>query len=323
MAFDGLSWYRLDRPVTDEERTARLETTRPCSETAKDCETVFSMTDASLEVSDGNYREKGWGLLGFLLPGTFSIIGAIGLLWMMTHIPSIYEERGQVGLVYGTLSFFLVIALCLVAVGVWALTRDCFGYTRKPVRFSHLNRTVYVFRHNGAGGVLSVPWDNAFFYVERKPRAGLARTASRVIRCLVLDDGRQVIDTFSVGRRIVLATEENSPVGQQVMGLLYANFEYYRRFMEGGPSAVAPVTEFLSTKTSFWNSLKMQFEDAPDMIRSRNPAFLLLLAVTALPSLIQAAMHYLAQLTCREPVWPDEVERACASPSPQPAGIAS
>lgn len=323
MAFDGLSWYGLNRPVREEERAARLQTAQSCSEPPKDGNTVFAMSDVCLEVSDANYREKGWGLLGFLLPGTFSLAGTGGILWMMTHMPPVYEERGQLAIIYGILGFFLVVMLCLLAVGIWALTRDCFNYTRKPIRFNRLNRTVYVFRHNGPGGVLSMPWDKAFFYVERKPRAGLARTAPRLIRCLVLDNSGEVVDTFSVGRRVVLTTEEDSAVGQQVMGLLYGNFEYYRRFMEDGPSSVPPVTEFLSTKSSFWNSLKMQFEDAPDIIHSRNPAFLLLLAVTALPSLIQATVHYLAQLTCREPVWPDDVERACSPSAEHAEGVAS
>lgn len=323
MTFEGLSWQRLNRPVAQEELAARLPTSESCSEAPKDSNTVFSMSNACLEVSDANYREKGWGLLGFLLPGSFSLAGTVGILWMMTHIPPVYEERGQLGIIHGILGFFLVVMLCLLGVGVWALTRDCFNYTRKPIRFNRPNRTVYVFRHNGQGGVLSVPWDKAFFYVERKPRAGLARTAPRLIRCLVLDDGGQVVDTFSVGRRVVLTTDEDSPAGQQVMDLLYGNFEFYRRFMEEGPSSVPPVSDFLSTKTSFWNSLKMQFEDAPDIIHSRNPAFLLLLVVTALPSLIQATVHYLAQLTCREPVWPADVERACSTSAKRAEGVAS
>ena len=323
MAFDGLSWYRMNRPVAEEEVAARLQTSESCSDAPKDGNTVFSMSNAYLEVSDANFREKGWGLLGFLLPGSFSLAGTAGILRMMTHIPPVYEERGQLGIIHGLLGFFLVVMLCLLGVGIWGLTRDCFNYTRKPIRFNRLNQTVYVFRHNGPGGVLSIPWDKAFFYVERKPRAGLARTAPRLIRCLVLDGNGQVVDTFSVGRRVVLTAEETSAAGQQVMDLLYGNFEFYRRFMKDGPSSVPPVTEFLSTKISFRNSLKMQFQDVSDIIQSRNPAFLLLLAVTALPSLIQATVHYLAQLTCREPVWPEDVERACNSSRKQATGVAS
>lgn len=61
MAFDGLSWYRLNRPVSEEEQAARLAIGQPASDTAKDERSVFSMSDTCLEVRDGNYSEKGWG----------------------------------------------------------------------------------------------------------------------------------------------------------------------------------------------------------------------------------------------------------------------
>lgn len=313
MAFDGLSWFKLNRPVTEEERAARLSTAESCSDTAMDCETVFSMTDACLEVSDGNYRDKGRGLVIFALPGMAAFAATAFVLWVMLFPPEAVREHGQSGLVlpvFGPLLFFM---LCLCAVCVWALTRACFGYTRNPVRFNRTNRMVYVFRHNGTGGVLCVPWDKVFFYVERGSRAGLTRTAPRVVRCLVLDGNGKIVDTFSVGRRFVLATDEDSPLGQRVMGQLYACFEYYRRFMEEGPTSVPPVTEYLSANVSLRNSLKLQFEDAPDIIKSGHPALWLLLVVTALPSLIEGTMHYIAQLTCREPRWPEDVERACIS----------
>jgi hypothetical protein len=170
---------------------------------------------------------------------------------------------------------------------------------------------------------LLVPWEKAFFYVERRARTSLGRTATRLVRCLVLDDDGKVVATFSVGRRIELVFDEESASGQKTMRELYANFEYYRRFMEEGPSSVPPVTEFLSTEVSFRNSLKMQFEDAPDIMHSRHPALLLLLAVTALPSFLQATMHYIAQLTCREPVWPEDVERACTPSLGHAEGVPS
>ncbi|HEY3536184.1 MAG TPA: DUF6708 domain-containing protein [Trinickia sp.] len=323
MAFDGLSWYRLNRPVTQEEQAARLPTAQPCSETAKDGNTVFSMSDCCLEISDAKYWDKGRGLLAFLLPGTFSIAGTGLILWMMTHVPPVYKERGELGLVYGTLSFFLVVMLCFIGLGVWGLTRECFGYTRNPIRLNRANRTVYVFRRNGRGGVLSVPWDKALFYVERKPRAGLMKTAPRMVRCLVLDGNGKVIDTFSVGKRLVLAFDENSASGRLLMDELYQCFEFYRRFMEDGPSSVPPVTEFLSTEVSFRNTLKLYFGSVSDITHSGHPLLWLLFAITALPTFMQATVHYLTQRTCREPVWPEDVERACTPSLRRPEGVAS
>jgi hypothetical protein len=281
------------------------------------------MSDAYLEVSDANYREKGRGLVIFLLPGMTAFAATAFVLWVIFFPPAAVKEHGQSGLVLPVFGPLLLFMLCLCTVCIWALTRACFGYKRNPIRFSRNDRQVYVFRHNGPGGVVSVPWEKAFFYIERGSRTGLARTAPRLIRCLVLDDDEKVIDTFSVGRRLLLTTGEDSSIGQQVIHELHASFEYYRRFMEDGASSVPPVTEFLSSKVSLRNSLKLQFEDAPDIVKSGHPALWLLLIVTALPSLIEGTMHYIAQLTCREPIWPDEVERACASPTKQVEGATS
>jgi hypothetical protein len=199
----------------------------------------------------------------------------------------------------------------------------CFNYTRKPIRFNRADRIIYAFRHDGPGGAISVPWDSAFLYVERKPKAGLGGTAPRVVRCLVLNEKGLVIDTFSIGKYIDLAFDENSPAGQKVMGELYRELESYRRFMEEGPSSVPPVTEFLSKEVSFRNSLKLEFDGASDLMNSGNPVMWLVMVVAAIPTFILAVAYHLAQLTCREPVWPDEVERACNPSLTQTVGVAS
>lgn len=323
MAFDGLSWYKLNRPVTEREASSRLRVDKPCAETAKSRGTVFKTTDTCLEVCDGLHKEKGWGLFAFSTAGLMVLAIAIMSLWMAIDIPPAVREKAQIEFAFWGFGSLAVVALGLFALAVRLLLVDCFNYTRKPIRFNRTDRTIYAFRHNGPGGVLSVPWDSAFLYVERKPKAGLGGTAPRVIRCLVLNDKGLVVDTFSIGKRVVLAFDESSSAGQQVMEELYQDFEYYRRFMEEGPSSVPPVAELLSTDVSFRNSLRMQFEDVPDILNAGHPLLWLLLAVTALPSLIQATVHYVAQLTCREPVWPEEVERACTPTTTQTEGVAS
>lgn len=63
MAFDGLSWYRLNRPVSEDEHASRLAIGERASDTPKDDRSVFSMTENCLEVRNGTYSEKGWGCL--------------------------------------------------------------------------------------------------------------------------------------------------------------------------------------------------------------------------------------------------------------------
>ncbi|MBJ9615634.1 DUF6708 domain-containing protein [Burkholderia multivorans] len=316
MAFDGHSRYKLNRPVTDTESSARLHVNERYADNAKSVGTAFKATDSYLEVCDGLYREKGWGLLAFSTAGVLFLCLVAMFVWIATHMPIAVREKGQEGIVYALLAIFTLVGVGGLAVTVRALLVDCFNYTRKPIRFNRLNRTIYAFRHNGPGGVLSVPWDNAFLYIERKPKAGLAGTAPRVVRCLVLNDKGLVVGTFSIGKYVELAFDEDSPAGQLAMEELYQDFEYYRRFMEEGPSAVPPVAEFLTTEVSLRNSLKLQFDGASDLLRSGNPVVSFVTAIATLPTFILAVAYYIAQRTCREPVWPEDVEQACNAAMP-------
>jgi len=72
------------------------------------------------------------------------------------------------------------------------------------------------------------------------------------------------------------------------------------------------VKNFLPTGVSFRNSLMLQFEGASDLMNSGNVALKLFMVLAAVPTFFLAVANYLSQLTCREPVWPEEVERACA-----------
>lgn len=296
---------------------------KPCAETAKSSGTVFKATDSYLEVCDGLYREKGRGVLAFFTAGIGALCLTAMLSWMAVNVFPAIQQKGDANAAHWGFGFLALAAFGVFTLSVRSLLGDCFNYTRRPIRFNRSDRTIYAFRHNGPGGVVSVPWDDAFLYVERQPKAGLTSTAPRVVRCLVLDEQGRVADSVPIGKRVVLASSEQGEFGRQVMAALYEDFEYYRRFMEDGPASLPPVAEFLSTKVSFRNSLKLQFEGLWDMLSSRNGFLTLLGIVAAIPTFILALAYHLAQLTCREPVWPDDVERACMSPPGQTEGLAS
>ncbi|WP_335662481.1 DUF6708 domain-containing protein [Burkholderia pseudomallei] len=309
--------------MTDTELLARLQQKERCAEKATSSGTIFKATGSYLEVCDGLYREKGWGVLAFSTAGTAALCLIAMTAWMATHVPAAIEQKGQASLAHWVLGVFLLVEAGVFILPLRSLLNDCFNYTRKPIRFNRVDRKIYAFRHNGPGGVISVPWDDAFLYVERQPKAGLTSTAPRMVRCLVLDEQGRVSDSFRIGKRVVLASSEEGEVGKRVMAELYEDFEYYRRFMEDGPASVPPVTEFLSTKVSFRNSLKLQFDGMSDMFRSGNVFLQFMGLIGAIPTFLLAVAYHLAQLTCREPVWPDDVERACMSSPKQPEGVAS
>jgi hypothetical protein len=314
---------RTKRPVSDTEMSARLDQKKQCAANARSSGTAFKATDNYLEVCDGLYREKGWGLLAFFTAGIGALCLTAMTAWMATHVPSAIQQKGQTGLVHWTFGFFTLVGIGIFMLPLRSLMRDCFNYTRRPIRFNRSDGNIYAFRHNGPGGVVSVRWDDAFLYVDRQPKGGITSTAPRVVRCLVLDEHGQVSDSFPIGKRVVLASSEEGELGRQTMNELYEDFEYYRRFMESGPASLPPVEEFLSTEISFRNSLKLQFDGMSDMLRSGNVFLQLVGIVAAIPTFILAVAYHLAQLTCREPVWPDNVERACTPAQGQAEGVAS
>lgn len=317
------SWRRMKRSPTDAEVSARLQQKKPCAERATSRGTVFAATDTYLEVCDGLYREKGWGVLAFFTAGIGALCLTAMTAWMATHVPAAIQQKGQTGLVHWTFGLFTLVGIGVFILPLRSLLKDCFNYTRRPIRFNRVDRKIYAFRHNGPGGVVSVPWDDAFLYVERQPKAGLTSTAARMIHCLVLDEQGQVSDSFRIGKRVVLAYSEEGELGRRVMSELYEDFEYYRRFMEDGPGSVPPVAEYLSTKVAFRNSLNLQFDGMSDMFRSGNLFLQFVGVIAAIPTFLLAVAYHGAQLTCREPVWPDDIERACMPSPEQTEGVAS
>lgn len=134
MAFDGHSRYKLNRPITDTESSARLHVNERRTDSAKSVGTVFKATDSYLEVCDGLYREKGWGLLAFSTAGILFFCLIAMFLWIATHMPIAVRAKGQQGIVYFLLVIFSLIGIAGLAVTVRALLIDCFNYTRKPIR---------------------------------------------------------------------------------------------------------------------------------------------------------------------------------------------
>jgi len=75
---------------------------------------------------------------------------------MMTHISPVYEERGQLGMIHGILSFFLILMLCLLGVGIWALTGDCFN--SEGIHSLLPTTDVVVVHRPSTGQSAFVPW---------------------------------------------------------------------------------------------------------------------------------------------------------------------
>ncbi len=155
---------------------------------------------------------------------------------------------------------------------------------------------VYVFRRDGT--VLSTPWDGLFF-----TRVYNDTMSDWQLHAHVLEpDGVTVKETFVI--RNVSGTEE---------GLLEI-WEHIRRFMEEGPEEAHAHTKYSlplwDRREPFWHGF---------MAFMANMHGSLLMQVVLSPLfLIFNVGRYCASRTSKIPVWPPEVEEACATEPDDP-----
>ena len=194
----------------------------------------------------------------------------------------------------GALDLAIEIGLvCIFALGVVfpffiarkSIGRDFFAYTHYPIRFNRKTQMIHVFRHNGPGGVLSVPWDQAYFHVGK----GSHDRSLLDLRGHVLDADGVVLDTFAVGH--FFNTQE--PLRQL--------WKFIVIYMEQGPQAVPQdIAIMTSTRTSFKNCLMWSISFCNVFLPI--PLFKWVFALLVL------AMRWCVMKSCKEPQWPAPIE---------------
>ncbi|CAB3810406.1 hypothetical protein LMG28688_07245 [Paraburkholderia caffeinitolerans] len=294
--YDYLTKVSINRPVSEDEAKRRLDVHKPAASEAHDKHMVFHMNDVYLDICDTSYQQLGWATLAFLVG-----VPAFGYFgWQI----SLFAIQAPI--------FWTLVVPCVGGLVFCAaiLFKDCFNYRHKTIRFNRKNRMVYAFRHNGKGGVVEVPWDEAFFFAHRQMSSPFNGGAPTVLRCYVLaEDGKTIVNTFSFGKRMVVGGSETSAWGQRVFEQLLTNFEFVRKFMEDGPESVPPIKKYLSEGPSLSASASVLLQNF-QRLRNSNAVLWVLMTVIALPMCLMVLLHYIAQLTSREPVWPDDVQRA-------------
>ncbi|QEM81716.1 DUF6708 domain-containing protein [Halomonas binhaiensis] len=197
---------------------------------------------------------------------------------------------------------FSILFLLMVIGFIWftwsrQLKKDMFTYTHYPIRFNRKTRKVYVFRHNGPNGVLTVPWDEVFWHIGR----GMQQKYLCDVRGHVMD-GVRVKDTFAVGQYF-----DDGQIGR-----IQATWEFIRRYMEEGPETVAehPLDRLIDKSvTPSWTNcyLWVGASMGPSFVALRYVLFPLFYPIVGLLTL----GRWLTLNSCKDPVWPPEVEAEC------------
>ncbi len=204
-----------------------------------------------------------------------------------------HEDEGTMLLFMCPLTLFLL----LLITGITLFNRNIgewFRYTHYPMRFNRRNRMVYVFR--GDGTVLEAPWDDVYFTLRVNSQAFGVRTLN--ICGLVLKDPETVQEMFVFG------------YASSSRDYCLRHWEFIRRYMEEGPQAVIdapgmglylPIADKRETLYQGWVALVSM--DASNVV----------LKWLMLPFHVLFFLGRLVcRITCKVPLWPADVEAACA-----------
>ncbi|WP_156970613.1 DUF6708 domain-containing protein [Andreprevotia chitinilytica] len=279
--------YRINCPLTDEDRENVLSKTTPATAQPPGIDGVLGISTSSLQIVDKFHYYK-----GFTLP--FTLLG-IGLcLWFYSAIWLIFlDDKWRAAAGAGAIwALVFVTALVLPSVGVllWLVGKEKRTYTHYPIMLNRQNRMVYVFKHNGPNGVLAISWDKLFFCIGKAYGQARGEDYFRCVRAHVIDENDMVRETFDLG---------NSNYDLET---IRRRWEYFRLYMEQGMDAVPPPPSIIRGSETLIESF-----------RTASSWFGVVLAAIIFSPviLIQAPIRYLALLTSKTPVWPADVKAAC------------
>jgi hypothetical protein len=301
MDYTGLlPTFKVDRPLSDEERQLQLKQgvrldVDPIYQLA-----VVRINSTYLETTDKFYAWKGWLTLGMCLVGLVVagfLVLATADAWTSSHAADLLDWS-ELRPIHGLVLFWGLGSPLLLAI-IWLLRREAFRHTHYPLRFNRKTRMVHAFRYDGS--ILSAKWDDLFFTLGRGNRSNVRQNWD--IRMHVLDGDRATVrETLSLG------------MDMEDQDLLRRFWELHRRYMEEGPQAVARVIEVFmpvnERREGFVFGMRRWWGNFLPM----PAAYFLIAPVVPLVGLAR----WFAMQTSKVPVWPKEIEAACAVESDDP-----
>lgn len=283
--------FEVNRPMQPDEHRATFPRERTTGVEPFPWSALIRFNSTYAEFVDRRYRLRG------MVASSAGIFGSLFVSALVAFALFVFLSASQV-----TPSLAAVFSIAMVAMylgGLWSfwhyqLRHDLFTYTHYPIRFNRKTRKVHVFRHNGPGGVLTVPFDEVFWHVG----TGLQHTFLRDVRGHVMD-GDRIRDTFTVGHYF----DDTQP--ERIAGL----WEFIRRYMDEGPEAVAehPLDRCidLSMTPSWTNCYLWAAASMGGTFQSlRFVLFFLYYPIVGLLTL----GRWLTLNSCKPPQWPAEIE---------------
>ncbi|WP_157381365.1 DUF6708 domain-containing protein [Burkholderia ubonensis] len=249
---------------------------------------LIRLNSSYIDVIDRWYAIRG-GVSTILIAVIFGIFAGIFVFVMSKMIiPDLFGEKNYVV----DAGLFLILSLMLWSMARQVkkiLGREFFTYTHFPIRFNRKTRMIHVFRPDVLGGMLSASWDQVYFHIGY----GEKNRELTDIRGHVMD-GDNVIDTFAVGH---FFGRDEQPVRQI--------WKFIVVYMEQGPQAL-PKDMVIGTSTSrSWANCFLWAKSYCDI-------FLPIPLVNWVAAALVTCMRWLIMQSCKDPVWPAEIEATSA-----------
>lgn len=277
------------------------EVLRPTQETRTaepdDSGSVFSLSERHLDLMSPSHLQRGM----LCVPGAAFLWLAAWFCWRISSSMArdVFAGEADIGM-----WLFGVPMVAVSGFFTWLfwhaiVSFDWFHYRANPIRFDRERRMVHVWRSRRAGGCYSVPWDDNLVLVRGgKDSEGLPRALSTTF--FSIDP-----ETRRILRRIAVGKLHHDVIKAD------AFYEYIRRFMEQGRSAVpAPRRAALMTPSLPYSfNAWFKFTDIAEQ-RRKGEWTVVDWGITLLLSplhLLLALSHFIAMLTSRTPKWPESM----------------
>ena len=290
----------VGKPVPAWDLGHRLRIDLSVGPNVQDFGSTFAINSAFMDVIEPSFLEKQWFITGVVL--AFVFIGIGPYVYWLTNIryPYAADTLGNVFAVCVSLGFaFLVLKL---GRGLF------FGLRHRPIRFHRGARKLYAIRARrffakaGEGDVVwEAPWtEDSIFCLHREVTS--FGTVFH-IRHYMVDDQGVVTRVFSIGREWTARLQ---------VEMALAQWNYWCAYMNDGPNGLPkPMlfhTQHETPRESFLFSMYSFGMRAPIVVRLMMMPLILVFTV----------MRIIANATCRDPVWPDAIERISAVGSADP-----
>lgn len=206
--------YKIDRPLTDQEKADRLDRKRKMNTQVRDELSVIKINSTYMELVDRWYAPKGWSVIFALM-----LAGPCVMMVVLFSPLILFENEG-----YKDLFVWLMVVLCW-GVGlpmiwlVWyGIHLEAFRQTHYPIRLNRKTRKVHAYRPDGS--IIEADWDKLYFCVGESVIPAYGKTYD--VRAHVMGkDRKTVVDTFTLAY---------CHFGEKVS--VPGIWEYVRRYME-------------------------------------------------------------------------------------------